>query len=531
MDQKHQPQPEDTGWLDDLLEQPELARELTADDDAMAAAGLTDPVNLEVDQILAELAHSPGHVSKSAAEQEAPAAPQEETPAAQEAPPPAPPIFQDDAFRDTFGEGNDFRQIFDGIQSGQEPPAPEEAQPPQDEPEQPPQEEPVMAGKHDKKKKKGSGMFGIPHLLSTGIWLAIIVVVGVSIGRLAWICASDVLAFGRESREVTVVISESDTMDDIAAKLHRAGLIKYPNLFKLYADLSHAEQKISVGTFKLNTIYDYHALVSMMRAHAPSREEVKVSIPEGYTCAQIFQLLEENGVCTAADLEDYASDGELSEYWFLDGVERGSKYCLEGYLFPDTYYFYVNDTPKRVLEKFLNAFDKRFTEPMEAKFVTLNEFLSAQLAANGYDQDYIEQHQYTLREVVIVASMIQRESSGVEESYTISSVLYNRLTNPGAYPYLNVDAAIYYALGNDKTDPLTAEDLQIDSPYNTYTNPGLTPGPICNPSRASLDAALDPDQTDYYYYVFDPAAHCHRFSRTYEEHQATIAALKQQGQE
>ena len=121
--------------------------------------------------------------------------------------------------------------------------------------------------------------------------------------------------------------------------------------------------------------------------------------------------------------------------------------------------------------------------------------------------------------------MIEKETGGDDESYTISSVIYNRLTNPGNYPLLNIDATLIYALNGNidpetgKTKPLTYDDLQIDHPYNTYRYPGLIPGPISNPGRNSLDAALDPLETSYYYYVYNPETARHLFARNESEHE------------
>ena len=128
--------------------------------------------------------------------------------------------------------------------------------------------------------------------------------------------------------------------------------------------------------------------------------------------------------------------------------------------------------------------------------------------------------------------MIEKETANEEEAYTISSVIYNRLSNPGNFLYLNIDATIIYALNGNidpetgKTKPLTTADYELDHPYNTYTEPGLPPGPISNPGRNSLDAALDPSDTGYYYYVFDPDIYQHVFSKTLKEHEAKDNEIK-----
>ena len=373
------------------------------------------------------------------------------------------------------------------------------------------------------RRPKGYGLLGIPHMLATVVWLLLIVAIGVSMGRFLWVCAADVLAFGREEQIVTVSVTTDDTMETIADKLQKAGLVKYPELFLLYADLTDAEEKITTGSFTLNTVYDYHALVNQMSPRSGNRVVIEdVLIPEGYSCRQIFALLEQKGICKAADLEAWAASGELDDYWFLEGVERGDKYCLEGFLFPDTYDFYENSTPKAALEKMLDGFNYRFSEEIYGQLPALNEHLADLMRKNGKDEAYIAAHQLDLRGLLTVASLIEEETSSAKESYKIASVIYNRLYNWGTNPpYLNIDAAIFYALGEHKS-ALTAEDLQIDSPYNTYLYTGLVPGPISNPGLDSIKAALDPESTNYYYYVLDTATGAHRFAKTYEEHQKNI---------
>lgn len=373
------------------------------------------------------------------------------------------------------------------------------------------------------RRRKGEGLFGIPNILVTLVWAALILVISLTLGRMAWVCAAEVLAFGREDRTVSVTIYENDSIDVITNKLAKAGLIHYPGLFKLYAQFAVDEGEIHPGMWDLNTKYDYHALVKMM-SPSSSRSVVKVLIPEGYSCRQIFALLEENKVCTSKDIAAYAEYGELNDYWFLEGLNRDNKYCLEGFLFPDTYEFYQNDSPKSVLTKMLNNFDKRFDEDMRAQIQTLNVTLADMMRRDGRGQDFIDANLFTIRDVVNVASMIEKETSSAEEGHKIASVIYNRLFNwHGTPAYLNIDATIIYAL-DGKTD-LTLEDLRVDSPYNTYTNIGLTPGPISNPGLASLEAALKPETTQYYFYVLNPATGSHIFATTQAEHEANRAQV------
>ena len=395
-----------------------------------------------------------------------------------------------------FDDGGEFDQYFDQKQS-------------EDGRSEKSKDRPTRKGRP--RRPKGYGLLGIPHLLATVIWLMLIVAIGVSLGRMIWVCAADVLAFGREEKVVTISVNKEDTLETITQKLHEAGLVRYPELFLLYADISNAEEKITTGSFTLNTLYDYHALVNQMSPRSGNRVIIEdVLIPEGYNCAQIFALLEQKGVCKVEDLEEYAANGELGEYWFLEGVERGSKYCLEGFLFPDTYEFYVNDTPRRVLEKFLNDFDYRFNERLQDKLKTLNNSLKLNMS---------------IRQVVIMASIIEKEKANNLEGYTISSVFYNRLTHASSYPFLNSDATILYATEYYSKGELVT-DAQINaSPYNTYTQKGLPAGPIANPGLSSLDAALEPEETEYYFFIFDKSAGVHRFSKTLAEHNSLASQL------
>ena len=374
------------------------------------------------------------------------------------------------------------------------------------------------------KRKKGYGLFGLPHLLATVVWLGIIVMIGTSLGRMLWVCAADVLAFGRESKQVTVTITSRDTIDDIAEKLHDAELVRYPELFKFYAKLAVDDGDILPGTFQLDTMYDYHALVVQMGPRSSTRGVVEdLLIPEGLNCRQIFELLEQNNVCTVAELEEYAANGEFSDFWFLEGVERGDKYCLEGFLFPDTYDFYEYSTPREALGKMLIGFESRVNqEETLTALAVLNERLSGMMRSKGCSEEHIAEHQLTLRDLLTVASLIEEETASSKESPMIASVIFNRLTEDQIYErYLNIDAAIIYATGDANNI-----DTSIDHPYNTYKYAGLTPGPISNPGLDSINAALNFEDTNYYYYVLNPETDTHQFSKTLEEHEKWVEKFR-----
>lgn len=478
VDEDYPPEPQSDVPGHELLETPQMGQEISPDDHAMDFHGMLGHGEPEPPFDL-DILNDPEF-----------AVPEETEPSDDD--------VNDQEYRDN---GGDFDAMLDA-------PAPEN--------QVPVHHRPTRKGRP--KRKKGEGLLGIPHILVTVVWLALILAIGVTLGRMLWICAADVLAFGREEKAVTVTIYESDTIEDITDKLYSAGLIRYKSLFQLYASFSHAEEDIQPGIYDLNTRYDYHALVNFM-SPSSSREVVSLTIPEGYTCRQIFDLLEEYKICTIVDIAAYAASGDLDDYWFLEDVERGTQYCLEGFLFPDTYEFYKNSTPKEALEKMLDNFDVRFSEEMREQIGSLNEHISAMMRNDGRSEEYIAEHQFTVREVTIVASLIEKETSSNEESPAIASVIYNRLFSWGSTPsYLNIDASIIYAL--DGKTSLTSEDLQVDSPYNTYTNTGLTPTPISNPGLASLKAALEPASTNYYFYVLNPSTGTHQFSTTQEEHEA-----------
>ena len=446
-------------------------------------------------------------------------------PPAEESPMPSPITeepFMDDDFREAFGEGESLEEVF-----RPEPPS-EPSQEAVSDATCAVIEEDKFVEKGRPKKTGGYGLLGLPHLAAAAIWIALILGFGVMLGNWAWVCASDVLALGRQPITASVTIEQED-LDDIPAiaeKLKDAGLIKYPSLFKLYADITNAQEKIKAGTYQFTAtnsdgetiVYDYMALMSVLSPRGNRLEIVEdLRIPEGYTSAQIFKLLEEKGVCKAADLEAYVAslhlpenEGEepdpITQYWFLEGVTWGDKYSLEGYLFPDTYDFYKNDDPQRVVKKMLDAFNASFTEFMRDKLTKVEG--------------------YTIRDIIIIASMVEKEAANNSESFTVSSVIYNRLNNSANFPYLNIDATIVYALGGKSE--LTDEDMKVDSPYNTYINKGLPPGPISSPSQNSIAAALTPEETKYYYYAYDPATKEHHFSKTYQEHQAFLDSLKEE---
>ena len=354
------------------------------------------------------------------------------------------------------------------------------------------------------------------------IYVACVLLASFVLAVFAWKCADDVCALTKPDRNVTITVAATDSVKTVTKTLRENELIEYPWLFRFYCWFSHAGDKIEPGTYTLNNRYDYHALVNGMISTSANRATAKITVPEGYDCDQIFDLLAQKGVCTKEALENAAANDKF-DYSFLSGIEYGEKNRLEGYLFPDTYEFFVGDDPDKVLDKFLKNFSKKFDSEMLAAIDSLNTSLRAKMEAAGFSEQEIEDSMMNEYKIVTVASLIEKESASSSESTTISSVIYNRLCSK-TYPLLEIDATVLYALGEHKAT-LTAADLMVDSPYNTRKYPGLPIGPISNPGISSLKAALYPEDTSYYFYALDKTGK-HHFSETYEEHQKFLDSLE-----
>ena len=324
--------------------------------------------------------------------------------------------------------------------------------------------------------------------------LYIVAVIGVSIllACIGWIAANDVLALNKAEKEVTVTISKDDSFGDVASMLKKEGLIEYKSLFNLFAIITGSKDKISPGTYTLNTDMDYRALISGMSMNSSTKAVVTVTIPEGYTITQIFQLLEDKGVSTVEELTEVAATHDY-DFSFLKDIPLGDANRLEGFLYPDTYEFNTPHSALYAINKMLVNFDAKYTDEMRQ-----------QVADSGY----------TIREILTIASLIERETDGSDRK-TIASVIYNRLNNPnaGTMGYLQIDATLAYINGGKVP---TEADKQIDSPYNTYMYKGLPPAPIANPGLESIKAALDPEKTSYYYYALGDD-NKHHFFKTYDE--------------
>lgn len=353
------------------------------------------------------------------------------------------------------------------------------------------------------------------------MYFTFIICVSIVFACLAWMAASDMLALNKDNFTAVVTlpssIFQSETvdkfdengrktgtkrvthadMDYVADVLKDAGLIEYKWLFSLFCKISTADEKVSPGEYELKSTFDYRALIQNMRAGSAATVTVDVTIPEGFKMHQIFLRLEENGVSTYNELMEAAESREYN-YEFLDESEGEGAYRLEGFLFPDTYQFYVGMQASSAINKLLDNYRRKITEEMLERV--------DELGMSMYD-------------ILKVASLIEKEAANDEERPLIASVIYNRINSDMV---LGIDASVLYPY-NDHEGAPTAAMLEKDDPYNTRIRMGLPPTPICNPGLASINAALFPAATDYYYYALDTESGQHRFFRNGTEFDNFVA--------
>jgi len=310
-------------------------------------------------------------------------------------------------------------------------------------------------------------------------------------------------------RSVTIVAGTSARA--IARRMHELGLVSRPELYLLWLKREGKLASLHAGRYRLRGPISPRELTEQLRRGSFQR---KLTIPEGWTARRIGErLASEDWITTGALwLSVLEQPGELPRA-FIDatGIEptsgtlaaAGGAPLLEGFLFPDTYLIEAGSPPRAILQAMLEEFARQWR--------------AADPARRGAPAQDL-----TPRQIVTLASMIQREARSAGEMPLIASVYYNRLARRMK---LQCDATVHYALGDVWERKLTYADLEVDSPYNTYRHEGLPPGPIANPGRAALEAALRPAETDYLYYVY-AGGDQHIFSATWREHQRAVRAAR-----
>ena len=290
---------------------------------------------------------------------------------------------------------------------------------------------------------------------------------------------------------IAIEIPQGATTRDIASILKENGIIGSELSFRIKSRFSGADGTYNYGTFYLSKNMDTDQIISTLQGASQSSDTMRLTIPEGYTARQIAALVDEMGIVTGDDFINEMNNGTF-DYAFLEGIPKRD-YYLEGYLFPDTYFLSGNETAHDIISMMLDRFEQVYNEDIN---------------------DALASTDYTLDQIITIASMVESEAKLDEERPTIAGVIYNRLDIDMP---LQIDSTVQYALAT-RNEVVTESDLQVDSPYNTYQNTGLPAGPICNPGEASILAALNPEEHNYYYYVLkEQGGSEHHFAENYDD--------------
>ncbi len=298
------------------------------------------------------------------------------------------------------------------------------------------------------------------------------------------------------SEPVTIIIKQGMSANEIAALLRQQGLIKNTTLFRMYVHWSGFSNSLQAGEYTFTPDMNMPKMITMLAKGEVSYSQI--TIPEGLTIEQIAALLESKQIANAAKFKAAAKD--YQPFAYIDADTRVG-YKPEGFLFPDTYRVPRGIKEEELLQFMVSEFDHNFTPQMREK---------------------AKKQGLTIREVMILASLVEKEARIEKDRPVIAGVFLNRIRQ--AMP-LQSCATIQYLLGYPKAE-LTIKDTEIPSPYNTYLNMGLPPGPIANAGTASIMAVLEPALTDYLYFVADNEG-VHHFSKTYDEHLITIEQVSQ----
>ncbi len=355
---------------------------------------------------------------------------------------------------------------------------------------------PVIRGKRKRIRKANYSAYG-------GIVLATLVICcSIIISLFVIVVGRDFLGIDTDENRFTLYIESNWTISDIADYLYENGIIQYPKLFTQYAKLQVGDGAVYPGDIEVKRSMSYPELIEALSEARDVLPTVTVTFTEGLTIDDCARILEENEVCSADEFI-FAFNTNIYGFDFESHVSSsGMKYYkYEGYLFPDTYEFYVGDSVYNIVRKI----KERTDEIMNADFIR-----ECQDAGR------------TVEEVITMASILQLESGVGEEMKNIASVFYNRLEHPDIYPRLQTDATNKYIEVIKKGSMVELQEM-IDA-YDTYVCQGLPAGPICNPGKEAIDAALHPNETNYYFFCSSAETGEFYYAETYAEHQENIKA-------
>lgn len=371
----------------------------------------------------------------------------------------------------------------------------------------------VQTGKAGK-KVSGRGDTGAPkkHRRVTGLtavmtvlWVTAVLVASVYLSIFIITSINDLVGFEKQSKEIEIIVPEGATLSEIADLLAEKGVIDEPFAFEVYARVKNMQNRLYAGTYTLNSNLGYDQIFLALRASEYETQEVSVTIYEGMTVREIAELLENKGVCDADEFMEVVDSGEYGyDFESQMGTDPLIYHKWEGYLFPDTYNFYLDDKPTSVVMKMVSNFNNKVT-------------------SSYYDR--MQELGLSLEDTITLASMIQSEAGVRTDMETISSVFHNRLADPTNFPNLESDVTYFYyqneIFGDEKITSSEQQDAYHEA-YDTYYRLGLPVGPICNPGLDAIEAALYPADTDYYFFVTDDLGNFY-YAATLEEHEANVA--------
>jgi len=351
-----------------------------------------------------------------------------------------------------------------------------------------------------KKKKKPHGGAAVAAMLAVSVLAAAVLsFVGISALR-------DIFAMGREGGDITLEIPANQSTGQVIDILHEAGLIRQRGLCKLFMrftsgikekHITNTREEYVAGPYMVNAGMGLEELLDAFKAQPKTSETASLLFPEGYTVKQIAGKISENRV-TGMDAIRRAMMSTDFDYPFLNGLNTdGRYYRYEGYLFPDTYEFYINENANNALRRMFDNFAKKWVA---------NKF-NEQAAAMGLSID----------QVVILASIIQKEAADASQMKDVSGVLHNRLNHPADYPMLECDSTRDYVMATIATEMDPGSTVYWHDMYNTYRCVGLPAGPICSPGIDAISAALNPGKHSYYYFQHDKNGKIY-LSKTKAEH-------------
>ncbi len=376
---------------------------------------------------------------------------------------------------------------------------------------------PVKKRRRKKKQKKQRNHVRTFGQIFLGVLLSVAAVcVGTFLAYKLIIAMKDFTGMAKESHEYEITVTENMGVDQIADVLFQNDIIEMPSLFKMYLKISEKENGFLNGDFIVKSNMSYDIIVNTLKTVKTYTETVMVMIPEGSTAQDIGRILEENYVCRAADFELYYKSKQ-NKFDFEEQIPDSDQrfYYLEGYLFPDTYEFYVIDDLKEnpnfdTLEYAKTAANKMYAN-FENKITAAIEYRMNELGL-------------TLDETIILASLIQKEGTNAENFAMISSVFHNRLNNRGEFPCLQSDTTYTYIDNCIIPEiPDSAGDIYDDTilAYDTYQCEGLPVGAVCSPGLEAIQAALYPEDTNYYYFLASEDGAFY-YAETNAEHEQNI---------